>query len=62
MNYNRELELFVCNNKSITYGDILDSLLAVDADQCDVLLLHTAMKFGTMARSEEHTSELQSQR
>jgi aminoglycoside 3-N-acetyltransferase len=49
------LELFVCNNKSITYGDILDSLLAVDADQCDVLLLHTAMKFGTMAKGLKRT-------
>lgn len=50
MKYNRELELFTYNNESVTYGDILDALRAVDADKCDVLLLHTAMKFGTIAK------------
>lgn len=50
MKYNRELELFFYNDGCVTYGDILDALLAVDADKCDVLLLHTAMKFGTLAK------------
>lgn len=50
MKYSQELELFVYNNGSVTYGDILDALRAVDADKCDVLLLHTAMNFGTIAK------------
>lgn len=33
-------------NKCITYGDIFDSLVSVGANDCDVLLLHTAMEFG----------------
>lgn len=48
--YNRDLELFMNNEEAISYGDILDALLAVDADKCDVLLLHTAMKFGTLSK------------
>lgn len=50
MKYGRELELFMYDNGSVTYGDILDALRAVDADKCDVLLLHTAMNFGTIAK------------
>lgn len=50
MKYNREMNLFSYDGGEVTYGDILDALLAVDADKCDVLLLHTAMNFGTLAK------------
>lgn len=50
MKYDREMKLFSYEGGWVTYGDILDALLAVDADECDVLFLHTAMKFGTLAK------------
>lgn len=50
MKYNRELKLFEYKGESITYGNIFDALLAVDADKCDVLLLHTALNFGTVSK------------
>lgn len=50
MKYNRNMELFTYSDGCVTYGDILDGLYAVDADKCDVLLLHTAMNFGTLSK------------
>lgn len=50
MKYDHNMELFTYSGGCVTYKDILDALLAVDADKCEVLLLHTAMKFGTLAK------------
>lgn len=50
MKYNREQELFSYKGGCVTYGDILDALRTVNADKCDVLLLHTAMKFGAVTK------------
>ena len=50
MKFDRNLELFYHEDGKVTYGDILEALLAVDADKCEVLLLHTAMNFGTLAK------------
>lgn len=50
MKFDHDLELFYCEDGKVRYGDILEALLAVDADKCDVLLLHTAMNFGTLAK------------
>ena len=44
------LRLFQYGEQWITYGDILNALKEVDADKCDVLLLHTAMEFGALSR------------
>lgn len=44
------VRLFQYGNQWITNGDILNALKEVDADKCDVLLLHTAMEFGALSR------------
>lgn len=44
-----ELKLFKYeNNKWVTYGEIVQALIDVDADKCEVLFLHTELSFGTI--------------
>lgn len=33
---------------TVTYGDLVSALYAVDADKCDVLLVHTEISFGSL--------------
>ncbi len=50
MKYDYDLKIFKHNDTWVTYREILDALLAVEADKCDVLLLHTAMEFGMLSK------------
>lgn len=44
---NKDMKLFEYQkDKWITYGELLEALKKVEADKCEVLLLHTAMEFG----------------
>ena len=47
MHNDASLPLFCLDNGScLTYGDIVGALYAVDADKCEVLLVHTEISFG----------------
>ena len=54
---NKDIKLFQYQkDKWVTYNQLFEALKKVEADKCDVLLLHTAMEFGvpdsTMKRKE----------
>lgn len=47
MKHNENLKIFQYGrDKWVTYKDIVDSLKMVGADDCEVLMLHTAISFG----------------
>lgn len=48
---NKDIKLFEYQkDKWVTSGELLETLKLVEADRCDVLLLHTAMEFGVPNR------------
>lgn len=51
MKHDKDLKLFQYQkNQWVTYQDIIDSLKAVGADKCKILLLHTGITFGLPAK------------
>ena len=51
MKHDKDLKLFQYqNNQWVTYQNIVDSLIAVGADKCKILLLHTGITFGLPAK------------
>ena len=51
MKHDKAMKLFQYQkDKWVTYGDIVNSLKAVGADKCKILLLHTGITFGLPAR------------
>lgn len=51
MRRDSELKLFQARDKSwVTYGQLVQAMRDVKADDCDVLLVHTDLSFGLLNR------------
>ncbi len=49
MGYEASKQLFEYEGREITYGDIVDALHKVGADECDILFVHSDISFGRIA-------------
>jgi aminoglycoside 3-N-acetyltransferase len=52
-------ELFIGENGNVTNSSLLDSLRSVNADECDLLYVHSALTFGKVANNMKRIEVLE---